>query len=217
MQPLIAPLDTSADAYPAESAPLEEISASRPHDRAASFAFALSRLPAADQRPILVAAPRWRLSEYGRPFAQGVRRYKDRLILIAAKHEQDALWAQEQALRSGAVAAAFALAESVSLAATRRLDFAAKEGKCTAFLLRTDPGGLSAARRRWRIASTASQANPFNPKAPGALRMRAELLRRRDGPPGAWLLEQDDETGRLHVADRLADHGLVESGGAIAA
>jgi hypothetical protein len=49
--------------------------------------------------------------------------------------------------------------------------------------------------------------------APGAPRLRAQLLRRRDGPPGAWALERDDETGGLHLAPGLAGDGVAQGDG----
>ena len=61
---------------------------------------------------------------------------------------------------------------------------------------------------RWRIKAAPSGMHEFDPAAPGRVRFQAELVRRRDGPPGAWTLEQDDETGRLGVVAGLAGHGL---------
>jgi hypothetical protein len=70
----------------------------------------------------------------------------------------------------------------------------------------------SAARRRWRIAARPSRGGMFDAAAPGPVRLRAELVRRRDGPPGGWDLEQDDETGRLRLDAGLADHRLDQGG-----
>jgi protein ImuA len=78
-------------------------------------------------------------------------------------------------------------------------------------LLRAGPAGdLSAARRRWRIFARPSGLDPWDAAAPGPARLRAELLRRRDGPPGAWDLERDDETGGFRLAAGLAGHGVDE-------
>ena len=134
-----------------------------------------------------------------------------RVLQVRAEREMEALWALEEALKSGAARGAVATVEQPSLVATRRLDFAAREGRATGVLLRVGPpAGLSAARLRWRLASAPSGAQPFDPRAPGGVRLRAELTRRRDGPLGAWDLEQDDETHRLGLAAGLADHGLVQ-------
>jgi len=153
------------------------------------------------------------MRERGRLFgwgAAGLGLARDRLMLVVAEREPQVLWAMEEALKSGAVAGAVGCATAPPFVATRRLDFAAKAGGATAVLLRTNAANdLSAARLRWRIAAAASAPHAFDPRAPGAARMTAELARHRGGPLGSWILEQDDETGRFGLAAGLADHGLV--------
>ncbi len=198
--------------YPHPTPMLEEACAAAPGDAAAALAFALARIGDAPGRmPMLVTPRRW-LAEHGRPFAPGIVPRDACLLLVATRNETDALWAMEQALRSGAVAGVVGTVEQASLTQTRRLDFAAREGGCTAVLLRSRGDGLSAARRRWRIAAMPGAAHSLDARAPGRWRLHAELVRRRDGPPGAWMLEQDDGTNRLRLAARLADHGLVADG-----
>jgi protein ImuA len=97
--------------------------------------------------------------------------------------------------------------DKATLTETRRLDFAAKQGGCPAVLLRSKGDGLSAARRRWRISAQVSATDAEDERAPGRSRLVAELTRGRGERPGAWMLEQDDETHRLRLADRLADLG----------
>lgn len=199
-----------AEGLSLHAAPLEEAVATSVRDTAAALAFALFRLPPDDRRPFLFAAPRWWINEHGRPFSQGWRESDQ--VLVAVRTAQEVLWAMEQALRSGAVRGVIGAAvEDASLAQSRRLEFAAREGGATGVLLRGREGGLSAARRRWRISAAGSAANPLDPRAPGAFRIRAELVRSRSEPPGVWMLEQDDETHRLRLADRLAGDGLVEN------
>jgi protein ImuA len=213
LQPLPAPDPTL---FPGVCEPLEEAAAAEPADAAAAFAFALGRLASArDARPmVLVTTALW-LRARGRPFARGLAGWglgPERLIWVRAEREADALWALEEALKSGAVAGGLASVEAPPFVATRRLDFAARAGGALGVLLRAGPAGdLSAARRRWRIKAGASATHGFDPAAPGRVRLTAELVRRRDGPPGAWALEQDDETGRLRVVAGLAGHGLDET------
>jgi protein ImuA len=202
-------------AFPWAAEGLEEAGADAPADAAAAWAFALSRLVGVkDARPVaLVTTADW-LSERGRPFGVGMRTWglaSERLIWVRARREGEALWALEEVLKSGATAGGLATVAAPPLTATRRLEFAAREGRAVGVLLRAGPAeDLSAARRRWRISAGASGADPFDPTAPGAPRLRAELLRRRDGPPGAWMLERDHETGRLRLAAGLADHGVAQ-------
>jgi protein ImuA len=211
---LLAPLPTpDRTLFPSVCEPLEEVGAAEPADAAAAFAFALGRLAGPeDARPVVMVTSGLWLRERGRPFARGVAGWglgPERLIWIRADKEGEALWALEEALKSGAAAGGLASVEAPSFVATRRLDFAARAGGALGVLLRAGPtGDLSAARRRWRIKAAPSGMHQFDPAAPGRVRLQAELVRRRDGPPGAWTLEQDNETGRLGVVAGLAGHGL---------
>jgi protein ImuA len=202
-------------AFPEACEPLEEAGAAQPADVAAAFGFAVGRLlTSPTERPlVLVTTTAW-LRERGRPFARGLSAWgagTDRLIWVRAAKEAEALWALEEALKSGAVAGGLATVEQPPFVATRRLDFAARAGRAVGLLVRAGPtDDLSAARRRWRIAANSAAPDAYDPAAPGLTRLRAELVRRRDGPPGGWDLEQDDETGRLRLDAGLADHGLAQ-------
>jgi protein ImuA len=214
---LLSPLPTpDPTLFPSVCEPLEEAAAAEPADAAAAFAFVLGRLAAVkDARPVVLVTTGLWLRERGRPFARGLAGWglgPERLIWVRAEREAEALWALEEALKSGAVAGGLASVEAPPFVATRRLDFAARAGGALGVLLRAGPtGDLSAARRRWRIAAGPSATHAYDPAAPGRVRLNAELVRRRDGPPGAWALEQDDETGRLRVVAGLAGHGLDET------
>src|SRR5580704_1235785 len=202
--------------YPRACEPLEEVGAGEPADAAAAFGFSLSRLTEPnDPRPLVMVTTADWLRERGRPFARGLGAWgaaPERLIWVRTAREAEALWALEEALKSGAVAGGLATVEAPPFVATRRLDFAARAGTAVGVILRAGLGGdLSAARRRWRVGCGASALDGFDAGAPGRVRLSAELVRRRDGPPGAWLLEQDDETGQLGVVAGLAGHGLDET------
>ena len=194
---------------------LEEAMAAEPRDWGTAAAFGLWRADkAGDPRPlVLVTVKAWR-AERGGFSARGLMALgiePSGVIQVRVDKEIEALWALEEALKSGAVRGGIATVEQASLVATRRLDFAAREGASTGVMLRVQGSGdLSAARLRWRLEAQASAPHPFDPRAPGALRLKAELTRRRDGPLGAWELEQDHETHRLGLAAGLADHGLVQ-------
>ena len=185
----------SQDPFPEIAAPLEEACAPLPRDVAAAVAFALSRRRDGDARPVLVTAPRAWFVEYGRPYGPGVPGVP--LILAPAASLAEALWVMEQGLRSGAV-------EGATLTQSRRLEFAARHGGAVGVILSRNLEGLSAARRRWRVSVFASRGDADDPRAPGQARLQAELVRSRGERPGAWILEQDDETHRLRLADRLA-------------
>jgi protein ImuA len=205
-------------AVPPDPEPFEEAAAANPQDLAVTLAFALSRAIEAaegrgDGRPVAMVSTPLFDHERGRLFGWGARGLgldPSRLLLIRARREPEALWAFEEALKSGATAAVIGALDRPAFVATRRLDYAARAGQATGLVLRTGPpGDLSAARLRWRIAAEPSAPHPFDPRAPGAARLKCELARSRDGRRGVFVLEQDDATGRFRLAAGLADHGLA--------
>jgi protein ImuA len=202
----------SPDPFPEAAAPLEEACAATPRDMAATLLFALSRRAAGDARPALVTAPKAWFAEHGRPYGPGLAGLP--WILAPAATAAEALWVLEQALRSGAAAVAVGAVDGTTLAQSRRLEFAAKLGGTVGLILPRGLEALSAARRRWRVRTAASAIDPLDRRAPGAARLEAELVRGRGERPGAWMLEQDDETHRFRLADRLADLGPASVAGA---
>lgn len=192
----------SPERFPEAAAPLEEACAPLPRDVGAALRFALSRRPEEDGRPVLLVLPRAWLGEYGRPCAPGLTGSTP--ILVPAATPAEVLWALEQGLRSGAVSLALGAVGDATLAQSRRLEFAARHGGAVGVTLSRSLEGLSAARRRWRVSALVSAGDPDDPRAPGPARLEVELVRARGERPGAWILEQDDETHRLRLADRLA-------------
>jgi len=188
--------------------------AATPLNRAASLTFALDR--STPGKPLLIVLPQSEAREFGRPSLHGIAALRPGtpLLLVAPTKAIDALWTMEQALKSGALGGVIGVIEGATLTQTRRLDFAARDGGTPAMLLRPTGGGLSAARRRWRVAALPSAANPDDAAAPGAARLLAELVRQRDGPPGDWILEAMPggglavvpglAAGRLDPAERRA-------------
>jgi protein ImuA len=202
---------------PAWAPQLEEVAAAEPADWGAAFAFALDRIAAApDPRPIALVITKAWMRERGRPYARGLARLgadPGRLILVRAERDVQALWALEETLKSGAVAGAVGTVEQADFVAGRRLDFAARSGKACGVLLRAKAAeDLSAARVRWRIGALPSVADRFDARAPGLMRWRAQVVRRRDGTPAVFEWEQSDATPRLRLAAGLAGDGLVQAG-----
>jgi protein ImuA len=193
---------------------LEEVCADGPRDMAGALAFALARTVGAGGgiggRGVALIAPRNWLREHGRPYGPALAGLgsRDGFLLVTTRTEGEALWATEQALRSGGLDLVLGAVDGAELAQTRRLEFAGRDGAAAGVLLRARTGDLSAARRRWRISTVASEPDPEDPRAPGRLTLRAEMTRSRTERPGVWMLEQDDGTHRLRLADRLAGDGL---------
>ena len=190
---------------------LEEVCAGSARDVAAALAFTLGRGVPGQGRGVVLSATRAWLGENGRPYGPGLTGFqaRDGFLLVETKTEALALWVMEQALRSGGAALVIGTVDGAELAQTRRLEFAARDGGSSGILLRSRSGGLSAARRRWRITTCASDGDAFDRRAPGRMTIRAEMTRSRMERPGVWILEQDDETHRLRLADRLAGDGLA--------
>lgn len=188
---------------------LEEVRAAGSRDMAAALAFTLARAAVAKGRGVVMSVTRAWLGEHGRPYGPGIRGFQacEGFLLVEAATEALALWVMEQALRSGGAALVIGTVDGAELAQTRRLEFAARDGGGSGVLLRGRAGDLSAARRRWTITTCASSGDAYDSRAPGRMTIRAEMTRSRTERPGVWMLEQDDETHRLRLADRLAGDG----------
>jgi protein ImuA len=115
-----------------------------------------------------------------------------RLVVARCRSGIDALWAAEEALRSGA-APFVALEPSAPPALTpvRRLQLAAEAGAAAAprpplCLILTPEGGAAAAvETRWRADPLPGWAASAAPGG-GAARWRFALLRDKAGPPAVW-------------------------------
>lgn len=180
---------------------------------ATSFSAALiGRLAAADTdrskpRPVLWCESRHVL-DAGGLYVPGLARFgldPERMILVRARRDEDALWAMEEGLRCGSLGAVLGEVEKISLTAGRRLQLAAAEGGVTAFLLthRAQARSASAAMTRWRVGAAADQEN-LEPGL-GPTRWDAELFRCRGGGARTWTMEWCDETGHFAVAAEVFD------------
>jgi protein ImuA len=166
-------------------------------------------------------------------YAPGLAAYglaPERLILARCRSDEEILWAMEEGLRSGALAAVLGEIAVLPPTAGRRLQLACETGGVTAFALRRwREGGLAARQRampsaaatRWRVAAAPSRATgeslagPQVPLGVGVPCWRVELLRCRGGAPAAWMMteglaeaermEESDATGDVAVAAGLAD------------
>jgi protein ImuA len=110
----------------------------------------------------------------------------DRLVLVQAPREADALWAMEETLRCPAVGAALLVAGELDLTAARRLQLAAEAGGVLGLLLRPDTDGAAptAALTRWRIDAAPSDSASRHEFGDPAWSLH--LLRCRGGRGGAW-------------------------------
>ena len=180
---------------------------------ALALAFALDHLRAAapdpladtpDERLWLWVQDREALRRSGRPYRPGLpRALRHRLVHVAARTTEDALFALEEGLRCRDLA--FVIGEitgnpkALDMTASRRLGLAAEKHGVPLWLVRLDARrDLSSARQRWAVRAAVSLPSRWNPAAPGVPSWQAELFRARQHPPGTWVLRDD---GNL-VAER---------------
>jgi protein ImuA len=164
---------------------------------------------------VFVVSPRG-LAGWGRLHGHGLNALgldPARLILAEAGNEREALWAMEEALRSGGPAAvAGAIGKGFDLKTSQRLQLAARTSGLPLLLLRPAAAtGSSVAMTRWRIGASQAVRDRF-----GLLerwRWRVRLERCRNGRPGEWLVEWDHVAHRFCLAATLADPALPRSAG----
>lgn len=144
-------------------------------------------------------------------YAPGLARFgiaPERLIAVRARTDADALWAMEEGLRAGRLAAVVGEIADITPTRTRRLQLAAEEHGTAALLLRprSPKPAPSAALTRWRIAARPSVEDGTDAE-PAC--WRAELFRCRGGGGDTWEVEWCDETGGFTVAAAVRDRPAV--------
>jgi protein ImuA len=115
-----------------------------------------------------------------------------RMILVRPRRDTDALWAMEEGLRCGRIAAVVGEITDMSLTASRRLQLAAEETGVTALMLRpkTDRPTPSAAVTRWRLDAVEHETgNTSTGQADGQANDQPDKLandnqQTRPAPPG---------------------------------
>jgi protein ImuA len=167
-------------------------------------------------RPVLLVAAAHVLAEHGRPHGHGLQQLgldPARLILIETRNEKQALWAMEEALRSGVPAAIGGVAARLDLKASQRLQLTAGEAGVPLLLLRPPViEDASAAATRWRIGAAEAARDRYGLVT--HTRWNVRLERCRNGRPGDWLVEFDHAAYRFSLAAALADPAFPRRAGA---
>jgi protein ImuA len=161
--------------------------------------------------PLFLVTSPCGLATFGRPYGHGLNgRGLDpaRVILVAAPNAAQALWAMEEALRSGVPAAVAGVIGKLDFRASQRLHIAAGETGRLLLLLRP-PGMASVAVTRWRVAAASAVRDRFGLIA--RWRWQLKLERCRNGRPGQWIVEFDHATHHFSLAAALADPTLSRS------
>ena len=154
------------------------------------------------------------------PYGPGLAAFgiEDRqLLVVRGRNDRDVLWAAEEGLGAGALAAVFAEIHALDLTASRRLALAARESGVTAFALR--PFGsaptATAALTRWRVTGAQSLGEASDGGV-GTPCWRLELLRCRNAMPKAWRVAWRGAARRWDLTRNQAwkeEHGRENGGG----
>lgn len=207
-----------------------EIFASADEASGAGLALALARDALAsaaggasdDRRQVLWVQDRSAIRLSGRPYLHGLPAdLRHRVIHVAAKTPEDALFAMEEGLKCRDLACVIGEMvgnpRALTFTTSRRLSLAAERAQIALWLVRLNAvADLSSARMRWRALAAPSLPARWNDAAPGAGRWRAELFRARGHAPGEWMLSDDAE--RLRAARLVTeaagtpDHGDMADG-----
>ncbi|MCC5938638.1 MAG: Error-prone repair protein ImuA [Lunatimonas sp.] len=136
-----------------------------------------------------------------------------RVVFVDLVTEKEVLWTLEQALKCDALAAVVGELRELGFADSQRLQLAVERSRVTGFLLRHRPRSLhaTACNTRWKITSLPSQMEGGLPGV-GFPTWNVELLKVRNGRPGAWKLEWSRLQGfcslpRQQEASRRAQEG----------
>ena len=214
--------DAIDDALPSrglETGAVHEVLPASHRDFGAAFGFGvgvLARLTRADPRPVLWVSPSQGF-RYGITYPIGCASYgldPDRLHHLSVASPQDMLWALEEGLANGALAAAVGLLPandaSYDFTASRRLSLRATATRTTALLIRHHASidTPTAAVTRWSIASRSSpplKREGLSMPGIGPPCWQADLVRCKRGQPRSWLVEWDHEAFRFRLASAMAD------------
>jgi protein ImuA len=185
---------------------LHEISGPAMDSAATGFCTVLLTRLAGDARSVLWVCPSNDLYgpglvSYGLPL--------ERLILVRARRPAEILWTVEEALRCRGLGAVLGEISDLSLAASRRLQLAARKSGVTALLLRRhEENPVTTAVTRWRITAAsgrASRGTNLNTRWRIDLVRCRGLLHGEEGHVERWLVEWDRATRRFGVVPDLRD------------
>lgn len=113
----------------------------------------------------------------------------ERIIFIDLWKQKEVLWAIEEALKCDALTAVIGELSELSFTESRRLQLAVEQSKVTGFIHRYDPKSenVTACVTRWKIKSLASDTGGI--PGVGTPRWNVQLIKVRNGKPGAWQIE----------------------------
>ncbi|GAA4299692.1 Error-prone repair protein ImuA [Compostibacter hankyongensis] len=122
----------------------------------------------------------------------------EKILFVTTTRPKEILWAVEEGLRCAGLTAVVGRLQELSFTAARRLQLAVEQSRVTGFIHRCRPRSENtiACVARWRIKPLPARTEDALPGV-GHPRWTVQLLRARNGKPGAWQLEWAE--GRFHV------------------
>ncbi len=169
--------------------------------------FARDAEGAAEERCVLWVQDKAAQRLAGRPYRPGLpEALRHRLIHVAAKTPEDALFALEEGIRCRDLACVIGEMagnpRALDFTSSRRLSLAAERHGVPLYLVRLNAQhDLSSARMRWDVACAPSAPPLWNAAAPGHPAWQAQLFRARTHAPGKWTLRDE---GSFLSAERPA-------------
>jgi protein ImuA len=196
---------------------LHEITPQRDGDIPACFGFIaamLGRVPPGD--PVIFIFTQ-NLTGHSRLYGHGLMALgldPGRVLLVETQDDRQALWAIEEALRSGVPAAVVGMiGTSIDLKSAQRLNLAAGDSGRLLFLVQPARlASLNVAMTRWRIGAETTAKDRFGLIA--HWRWRLSLERCRNGRTGEWRVEFDHAAHCFSLAPPLAHCSLPHRPGA---
>jgi protein ImuA len=203
---------------------LHEIKPASYRDMPAALSFALAMLgqslakPAHRPELLLWCLTAHAAREWGRPYGAGLLALgldPALLLIVEARTSNDAAWALEEGLKSGAATACLGQIEIEAPLFARRLGLAAKATRTPCLLLSGHrSNGLPGTLTRWRVGAEKSHAAAFDQNAPGDPCWHLTLERCRGMTMRSWSVELSDEQDRFRLSaaasDRAAEAGERE-------
>jgi len=127
-----------------------------------------------------------------------------RVIFVDVNTEKEILWTLEQALKCHALLAVVGEVRELDFAQSQRLQLAVESSRVTGFIHRHQPRSLHAlaCNTRWKITPRGSEPEEGMPGL-GFPTWKVELLKVRNGKPGAWEFEWREHAFRTLSAQKV--------------
>lgn len=124
--------------------------------------------------------------------------HPDRIIFLHLKREKELLWAMEEALKCKALSVVVGELNKIDFMQSRRLQLAVEQSQVTGFIIHHQLRKVqpTACVSRWRVSAVQSARSPHDTQynndnelpGVGFPKWNVQLLRMRNGKPGAWNL-----------------------------